>query len=255
MARPLIDFGLAAEDYARHRPGFPDDFFDYVLRYGIGGAGQRVLDVGTGTGALARGFARQGCRVVGLDPSPEMLTQAAALGQGEGVRVHLVRGWVEAMGLAPDAFDVVCAGQCWHWFDRTRAAVEVARVVRSGGRVLVAYFTYLSDAGTVGAATEGLILKHNPSWHLAGSDGRQPWVRGDLETAGLRYVDTFEFDLAVALTHAAWRGRIRASNGVLMMPADVSAAFDAELAALLAREYQEPLLVPHRIFGVVAEKA
>jgi len=254
MSRPRIDFGQAAADYGRHRPGFPDAFFDHVRRYGIGVDGQRVLDVGTGTGTLARGFARRGCGAVGIDPSPEMLAQAAKLARVERVSVDYVRAWAEATGLADGCGDVVCAGQCWHWFDRPRAAAEANRLLRPGGFVLIAYFTYLSEPGTVGAVTEELVLRHNPSWPLAGSDGRLPWFADDLTGQGLRHNDTFCFDLDVTMTHEAWRGRLRACNGIMTLPPDKIAAFDRDLAELLSRDYPNPVEVPHRVFGIVAQK-
>lgn len=254
MSRPLIDFGPAATDYARHRPGFPEIFFDHVSGYGIGVAGQRVLDLGTGTGTLARGFARRGCRVIGLDPSAEMLSEAITLTRSAGLAVHYVRAWAEATCLKANAFDVVCAGQCWHWFDRRRAAAEAARTLRAGGYGLIAYFTYLSEPGTPGVPTEELVLRYNPTWALAGSDGRVPGFAHDLTEHGLTHVDTFEFDTDVVMTHAAWRGRLRACNGVLMMPPENAAAFDADLAALLRARYPDPFPVAHRIFGIVARK-
>ena len=55
-------------------------------------------------------------------------------------------------------------------------------------------------------------------------------------------------------THESWRGRLRACNGVFVMPPAKLAAFDADLAALLVEQYPEPLSVPHRIYGIVAEK-
>ncbi|HTW06785.1 MAG TPA: methyltransferase domain-containing protein [Acidimicrobiales bacterium] len=67
-----IEFGKTAEDYARHRAGFPESLFDRLVTFGIGRSGQEVVDVGTGTGTVARNFALRGCRVVGIDPSPEM---------------------------------------------------------------------------------------------------------------------------------------------------------------------------------------
>lgn len=254
MSRPLIDFGPVADDYARHRPGFPNPFFDHVRQYHIGVAGQRVLDLGTGTGTLARGFAQRGCRVIGLDPSPEMLSEAIALTRTAGLAVQYVRAWAEATGMKADAFDVVCAGQCWHWFDRGRAAAEATRVLRSGGYALIAYFTYLSEPGTPGEATEELVLRHNPDWALAGSDGRVPLFANDLTEQGLSHVDTFEFDTDVLFTHAAWRGRLRACNGVFAMPPEKVAAFDADLTALLRERYSDPFPAPHRIFGIVARK-
>ncbi|HUI26553.1 MAG TPA: class I SAM-dependent methyltransferase [Candidatus Kryptonia bacterium] len=254
MAEPLIDFGKAADDYGRHRPGFPDEFFDRVRGYGIGVAGQRVLDLGTGTGTLTRGFALRGCRSVGLDPSPRMLDQARALDREAGVDIEYIEAGAEDTGLPSASFDVVCAGQCWHWFNRVQAAAEVKRLLRPRGFALIAYFTYLSDPGTVGAATEALVLNHNPTWPFAGSDGRAMGFADDLTAAGLLHLDTFEFDLAVTMSHEAWRGRLRACNGVLTLPPDTIVAFDADLAALLARGYPDPLAVPHRVFGIVAQK-
>jgi hypothetical protein len=57
------DFGATAQDYVRHRAGFPDSLFDRLSGFGIGKPGQPVVDLGTGTGTVARGFARRGCRV------------------------------------------------------------------------------------------------------------------------------------------------------------------------------------------------
>ena len=44
-----IDFGLTANDYARHRAGFPESFFERIAKYNVGRHGQVVVDVGTGT--------------------------------------------------------------------------------------------------------------------------------------------------------------------------------------------------------------
>lgn len=66
------DFGLTSKDYARHRAGFPDSLFERLATFGVGIKGQSVVDLGTGTGSLARGFARRDCRVIGIDPAEEM---------------------------------------------------------------------------------------------------------------------------------------------------------------------------------------
>lgn len=72
--------------------------------------------------------------------------------------------------------------------------------------------------------------------------------------AGFEDIETFSFDQSIAYTHEAWRGRIRASAGVA---ASLSSAavekFDAELAALLIRNYaQDPLFIPHRVWAMGA---
>jgi ubiquinone/menaquinone biosynthesis C-methylase UbiE len=254
-AAPIIDFGPAADDYARHRPGFPPAFFGHVQRAGIGLRGQRVLDLGTGTGTLALGFAERGCVVVGLDPSSAMLTEAAKAAARDNLPVRWLEARAEATGLPDADFDVVTAGQCWHWFDRPRAAAEAMRVLRPGGRVLLAYFTYLVEPGTVGAATEELVLRHNPTWPMAGDDGRHAYFADDLLDAGFRNAQLFDFVVPVTFTHEAWRGRLRACNGVLTLPRETVAAFDAELAQLLRVRFPEPVVSDHRVFGIVAEKS
>src|SRR5262245_54921813 len=113
-----IDFGKTAQDYGRYRAGFPPAFFDRLSStFGIGTAGQRVLDLGTGTGTLARGLALRGCQVTGLDRSAPLLEEAKRLDHEAGVTIHYINAAAEETGLPTASFDVVTAGQCWLWFD------------------------------------------------------------------------------------------------------------------------------------------
>lgn len=107
-----VDFGQTAQDYAKYRAGFPDAFFERLSAFGIGEPDQRVLDLGTGTGTLARGFARRGCEVTALDLAPELLEEARRLDYEAGVSVEYMVAEAEEPGLMDGAFDVVSAGQC-----------------------------------------------------------------------------------------------------------------------------------------------
>src|SRR6218665_4163128 len=81
------DFGRTADDYVKHRAGFPESFFQRLAREGVLRAGLRALDVGTGTGTVARGLARWGCHVLALDPSASMLEGARSLASEAGLSI------------------------------------------------------------------------------------------------------------------------------------------------------------------------
>jgi demethylmenaquinone methyltransferase / 2-methoxy-6-polyprenyl-1,4-benzoquinol methylase len=101
-------------------------------------AGQRVLDVATGTGMVAAELlARADCTVVGIDQSAQMLAGARARFAGtEAARVELIEGQAEALPFADGSFDALTFTYLLRYVDDPAATVrELARVVRPGGRV------------------------------------------------------------------------------------------------------------------------
>jgi SAM-dependent methyltransferase len=229
--------------------------FDRVLSFGVGVDQGRILDLGTGTGSLARGFAKRGHSVIGLDVDSALLAEARRTDLEHGLETDYVRSAAETVPFTDGTFRVVTAGQCWHWFDRDRTAVEVRRVLVPGGELVITHFDWLPIPDTVVAATEALILEWNPDWRGAGGYGLYPpWLR-DVRKAGFEDVETFSFDVDVPYTHEAWRGRIRASAGVGGLPEANVASFDDALADLLSTHFPaEPLTIPHRSFTLICRK-
>ncbi len=248
------DFGATANDYRCHRAGFPASIFTRLAAHGIGRPGQVLVDLGTGTGTLARGFAARGCQVTGIDHGQPLLEEARQLDQIAGVEVNYIHAKAERTGVPTDYADVVSAGQCWHWFDRPLAIAEVQRILKPAGRLVIAHFDWLPLAGNLVEATEQLVLEHNPSWSMGGQCGiYTDWFR-DLGAAGFGAIESFSYDVEVPYSPEAWRGRVRACGGVgAVLPPAAVASFDEQLAALLRERYPESMLeVPHRVFAVVA---
>jgi SAM-dependent methyltransferase len=247
------EFGRTAEDYAAHRAGFPESFFDRLLPFGIGLPGQDIVDMGTGTGTLARGFARRGCAVTGIDLDAEMLVQAGIMAEQEGVTVDFKQGTAEATRLEDNCCDVVSAGQCWHWFDPNRAIPEILRILRPGGLLLIGHFDWLTLKGNVVEMTEALILEHCPEWKGAGGMGLYPWWLKQLGDVGIEGMETFSYDVAQVYSQEAWRGRIQASAGIASLSPGARNAFDKAFAVELKKfSGEEDLAIPHRVFGLIA---
>ena len=251
-----VDFGKTASDYRSFRAGFPSAFFDALSARGYLEDGLRVLDLGTGTGTVARGLAERGLVVTGIDPAAPLLAEAASLDFQAGVTITYRQGYAESLADPDASVELVTAGQCWHWFDRPKAASEAMRVLVPGGRIIIAHFDWLPHPGNVVNATEELILAFNPTWTMGGGTGIYPEWLTDLATANFANLETFSFDVCQPYSPEAWRGRIRASAGVKASLEDAAITrFDAELAELLRTSFPEECLdIPHRVWVATGER-
>jgi SAM-dependent methyltransferase len=242
-----IDWSRTSADYVVHRPGPPESLYDMLAALGVGRPGQRVLDLGTGTGLVARALARRGARVCGTDIAPGQIEAARAEARREGLDIDFRVAPAESCPHADASFDVVTASQCWMYFDAERTIAEVRRVLAPGGVLATTHFSWLPARDAVARASEALVLRFNPAWRGAGWSGDVPpipaWSKGRAIVEAM-----FWFDAAVPFTHVSWRGRMRACRGVgATLAPDEVAAFDAAHAELLARIAPDPFAVVHRV--------
>lgn len=136
-------FGDDAEQYDRARPSYPtamvDDLVAEFVDAGVGGCG-RVLDVGCGTGIVARLFEDRGCTVVGVEADPRMAAVAAR--HGVDVDVVAFEQWTPRGG----PVDLVTSGQAWHWIDPAVGPAKAAQVLRPGGALAAFWHSYHYEA-------------------------------------------------------------------------------------------------------------
>jgi demethylmenaquinone methyltransferase/2-methoxy-6-polyprenyl-1,4-benzoquinol methylase len=132
--------------------------------------GSRVLDVATGTGAVALALQARGCTVVGIDQSPEMLAVARARG------LEVREGRAESLPFADGEFDALTFTYLYRYVDDPVATLrELARVVKPGGTIASLEFGLPRGIWRplwelyvrVGLPAAGAVI--SPGWHEVGS--------------------------------------------------------------------------------------
>jgi SAM-dependent methyltransferase len=113
-----------------------------LVRFACVNAGDQLLDVGTGSGIVAIVAAQRGARVTGVDPTPALLAKARDNAELAGVDTLWQEGVAEFLPFPDASFDVVLS-QYAHMFSAApeRAASEMLRVLKPGGRIAFAAWT------------------------------------------------------------------------------------------------------------------
>jgi SAM-dependent methyltransferase len=207
-------------------------------------SGERVLDVATGTGNAAIAAARRWCSVTGIDYVPALLERGRARAETEGVEVDFREGDAEAIPFASGVFDVVLSTFGVMFApDQERAAAELARVCRPGGRIGLASWT---PEGFIGEMFR-VVGKHVPpapgvrSPALWGAEARLRELFGDgaRELAVRRKFHSFRYPSAehFVATFRRWYGpTVHAFAALEGRQRD---ALAGDLRALLARRARD----------------
>jgi ubiquinone/menaquinone biosynthesis C-methylase UbiE len=121
--------------YDRYRLDYPQRLLARVRDLAGLKCGDPVLDLGTGTGMLATGFAKLGMTVTAMDPEPDMLAVAAARAKAAGVVVDLAAGGSADLRPEMGPYCLVTMGRSFHWMDRTATLAMLDKIVAPGGGV------------------------------------------------------------------------------------------------------------------------
>lgn len=193
-ASPVAGQDWSAADYARHGR-FVADLGVSLLGWLKPAAGERILDLGCGDGALTADIAAHGASVVGVDASPELV--AAARARGLDVRV----GDGQALAFEGE-FDAVFSNAALHWMKRDPDAVlaGVWRALKPGGR-FVAEMGGAGNVASIRTALHGALeargveaTRADPWYFPTASD-----YRTRLEAAGFEVRTIERYDRPTAL--------------------------------------------------------
>lgn len=102
-----FDWGRTSADYAKFKDIYPKEFYDKIVGRGLCTNGQKVLDIGTGTGVLPRNLYGYGANWTAADISKEQIEQAKILSTGKNIE-YLVSA-TEDLRFPNGTFDVITA--------------------------------------------------------------------------------------------------------------------------------------------------
>jgi len=199
--------------------------------------GHDVLDVGCGTGIVARQFQATGCRVLGVEVDPRMAEFARR--SGLDVEVAKFEEW-DPIGRM---FDTVVAGQTWHWVDPVVGAAKAAAALRPDGRLAVFWnvFQPPSDLAEAFAGVYRRVLPDSPfsrgtSGGLATYSGQFIKAAGGMREAGaFGEPERWQFNWERSYTRDEWLDQVPTAGGHNRFPpgkldellAGIGAAIDA----------------------------
>lgn len=143
------NFSAQSSDYARFRPGYPPQLFDFL--FNLCSHFDCAWDCATGNGQIAAALAQRFRQVEATDISENQLKNAI-----EQPNVHYAAGSAEAPSFGAGVFDLVTVGQAAHWFDFDRFYPEVRRVLKPGGILALVGYNLLQIDGPMDAAIRHL---------------------------------------------------------------------------------------------------
>jgi ubiquinone/menaquinone biosynthesis C-methylase UbiE len=137
-------FDEIAAEYDRHRPAYPDELIDQACQVAGIGSGDRVLEVGCGSGQLTRGLVARGLHVTALEPGKSLIALARHNLEGAG-EVEFVNAQFEDALLPREQFAAVFSASAFHWVDPKVSWQRAADVLVPGGTLALVQYCGIEE--------------------------------------------------------------------------------------------------------------
>jgi SAM-dependent methyltransferase len=156
-------FSDRVENYVRYRPGYPVEALRALQDECGLTASHGVADIASGTGIWTRRLLENGNSVFGVEPNAEMRA-AGERWLAPFPAFTSVAGTAEATTLPDASVDFVTAAQAAHWFDRTGARREFARILKPGGWLVLLWNERVTDSTPFLREYEELLLTYGTDY-------------------------------------------------------------------------------------------
>jgi ubiquinone/menaquinone biosynthesis C-methylase UbiE len=158
MMNNVQSFSQSSDRYAKHRPQYPAELFEYLS--GISPGHESAWDCATGNGQAAVSLAEYFARVEATDISAEQIEHGMA-----HPRVQYSVSPAEQTPFEDDSFDLITVATAVHWFDPEKFHREVERVLKPGGVLAVWTYSYFEIEPAIDKVIrDGLLHPIHPYW-------------------------------------------------------------------------------------------
>lgn len=249
-----FNWGLASADYAKYRDIYPAEFYQKIVDLGYCVKGQKVLDLGTGTGVLPRNLYKFGADFTGTDISENQIAFAKKLSAEACMDIHYIVSAAENLEFPDGTFDVVTACQCFMYFDEKAIFPKIYKFLKDNGHFLILFMAWLPEESPIAKESEKLVLKYNPNWSGGGMQ-RYPVKAPESASDFFTVTNAISMDMDIPFTRESWHGRIKACRGIgasSLSPEEI-AAWEKEHLAFLDT-VPEQFTIPHYITILDLEK-
>lgn len=242
-----FDFGKTSSNYAKYRDIYPQIFYEKIVKRNLCTSGQKILDLGTGTGVLPRNMYRYGAEWTGTDISENQITEAKCLTAKSNMNIDFRVIAAENIDFPDDYFDVVTACQCFWYFDHKKLMPKLSKMLKQNGRLLILYMAWLPFEDKIAGASEELVLKYSPNWSGA-EETKKPIQIPEIVYNYFELVEHEEYTITVPFTRESWHGRMLSCRGIGASLSEVELKqWDKEHKKLLSQIAPEKFDVLHYV--------
>ena len=228
-------FTHKSDDYSRFRPSYPAAAIDW-LRAEI--RGERVVDIGAGTGIFTKLLLRCFHEVSAVEPNEEMRKKFLFNLPG----IPCSDGSGEATKLPDHSVDLITIAQAFHWLDEEKFKAEAFRILAPEGKIAIIWNTSLRNEFT--EARDEVCRKYCPRFR-AGYAGKRNPAEGDafLRNVYFRQVQTVSFCNPFAMDLSTFEGNMRSRSYALIPGMDGYESFRDKLRSVFDRYAENGIVV------------
>ncbi len=221
-------FDRVAGTYDAIRPGYPAELFDGIAAFADLQPGDRLLEIGCGSGQATAGLAAWGLPLLALDPGVDLLALARR-NLAAASHVGFQQATFEAWPPEPDAYRLVASAQAIHWVAPELRFAKAAAVLSPGGTLAVWGNVPVDAPAEVKAAIAAAYQAHAPE--LLGLTAPETWYLADgpvgeqiAQTPGFGPVEHRSYAWAVSFDGAGYRELMQTKSYHQVLPPERRAA-------------------------------